>query len=261
MRVIFDSEWANLAPHQPRAIIRVYGLTLSEMNEMTRAGLMYLSRFNNIQIDAGDVGGQMTTVFIGQIVEAYPDLREMPDSALQITAIGGGEQQLKPVQPVTVSGPTPFATAMQKILAPTPFTLENNGINAVFQSPYFPGTAMAQINRAIRAANCFGCLDTLTNTLAVWPKNGSRGGDAVIISPQTGMIGYPEFEQQFIRVRCRFDGGLFRGPGRQIQVQSQLTAAQGTWVLIQADLHLASELDGGPWEIAIKARPLNSVAG
>jgi len=257
LRVIFDSEWSN-APSQPKAIIRVYGLTLSEMNELTKAGLFYTTRNDKVQVDAGDVGGQMTTVFVGTINEAYPDLREMPDSAFMITALGGGEHNLKPVQPVTFSGSVPFATAMQQILAPTGLTLENNGVNAVFASPYFPGSAMAQINRAVTAANCFACIDTLTNTVATWPKkNGSRGGNVPVISRQTGMIGYPEFERNFIRVRALFSGERFQGPGRKIQVQSDLKAANGTWNVINADLHLASELDGGPWEIMIRAWPVS----
>ena len=252
LRVFLTTEWANL-PSQPTAIIRIYGLTLSEMNALTVAGLNWLNRDNLVRVDAGDVGDQLTTVYSGTIKEAFPDFREAPDSAFMVTAIGGATTNVKPPQPVTFAGATPFATAMQQILKPTGLTHENNGVNAILQSPYFPGSSMAQINRALQHANCFGVLDPMANKLATWPKTGSRGGDATVISAATGMIGYPEFEKVFIRVRTRFDGSLYKGVGKKIKVETQLTAAQGIWNIIQVDLNLASEMPGGPWEIIMKA--------
>jgi hypothetical protein len=251
LRVIFESEWSNL-DSQPKALIRIYGMTLSQMNKLTVAGNAYTVRQDKVQVDAGDVGGNMITVFVGTIIEAYPDFREAPNAAFMVTAISGGELNLKPVQPVTFSGPTPFATAMQKILQPSGLTHEDNGVNAVLQSPYFPGSTMAQVSRALRAANCFGVLDTMSNTVATWPKNGSRGGDAAVISPATGMIGYPEFQRARIRLRNRFDGTL-HPPGTKIQVESQLDAARGNWTVINEDLALSSEQPGGPWEVGITA--------
>jgi hypothetical protein len=49
--------------------------------------------------------------------------------------------------------------------------------------------------------------------LTIWPKTGgSPTGNAVVFSPETGMIGYPEFEQNRIRVRTVFAPGV-RGAG------------------------------------------------
>lgn len=253
LRVTFQSEWASLVS-KPMAFIRIYGLTLSEMNALTKAGLRWEARMNEVQVDAGDVGGAMVTVYRGTIFEAYPDMKEMPNSAFWIAAISNGEDNVKAVPPVTFDGPTPFKTCMEQILKPTTLTHEDNGVNAILSSPYFDGGAMAQVQSALRAANCFGVVDPLSAKLATWPKDGHRsGGDVPLIAPETGMIGYPEFEKNTVRVRSRFNGSTLGGPGTQIRIKSDLTAADGIWTLIRVDLNLASELPDGPWEISLMA--------
>lgn len=255
LRVYAEVSWANL-DQQPRAIVRIYGMTLSQINELSVAGLNYAVRQNNkIAIQAGDVGQSLTTVFQGTILEAYPDFSEMPNTAFMVNAVGGADIQLKPVTPTTFQGSASVGTALDQICQKCGLTLENNGVNAVLANPYFPGTGMTQISRAIRAANCFGTLDISAGKLAIWPKLGSRSGDSAVISPNTGMIGYPSFERNFLRVRSIFDPSVYQGPGKKIKVDSQLTAAKGDWTLIQVDLALASETPGGPWEMSIKASP------
>lgn len=252
LRVTIQTDWANLDA-QPHALIRVWGLTLSEMNQLTKAGLNYLVRNDKVQVDAGDDQNGMSTVFTGSILEAYPDFGQTAEAAFTVVALGGADVQLRPVTPVTFSGSVSFETAMQQILKPSGFSLENNGVEAVFQSPYYPGGIFNQINRALRSANAFGVLDPMANKIAAWPKQGARSGDPVLVAPQTRMIGYPAFEQQFIRVKQEFAGDRYRGPGKKIRVESQLLAARGTWNLIQVNLNLASELPNGPWEISMKA--------
>jgi hypothetical protein len=91
--------------------------------------------------------------------------------------------------------------------------VKNNGVDVTLQSPYFPGTAWQQVQRVIQAANCAAAYDDVSKTLTIWPKTGgSPTGNAVVFSPETGMIGYPEFEQNRIRVRTVFAPGV-RGAG------------------------------------------------
>lgn len=252
MRVFAEISWANL-PQEIRGVFRIYGLTLDHINQLTKAGRFYDLRNDKILVQAGDVGGALTTVFNGNIIEAYPDFREMPNTAFQVIAVGGGDINLKPVPPTTFEGSVSAGTALGQIAQKCGLTLENNGVNATLSNPYFPGAGITQITRGLRAANCFGTIDSMSNILAIWPKGGSRSGEAARISPDTGMIGYPEFEQIFIRIRSVFAPELYSGPGKKINVDTQLTAAKGEWSMIQVDLALASEIPDGPWEMLIKA--------
>lgn len=250
MRVFAEISSAQL-PQQIRGVIRIYGLTLDHINQLTNAGRFYEPSRDKILVQAGDVGGPLATVFQGNIIEAYPDFREMPNTAFQILA-GPGAINLKPVEPTSFEGATPAPTALGQIAQKCGLSLENNGVNAVLSNPYFPGTGITQINRALGAANCFGTIDPVKNQLAIWPKNGSRSGTPAKISPETGMIGYPEFQKINVRVRSVFDPALVGiGPGKKMTVDSQFTAAQGEWIIGQVDLTLASETPGGPWEMLL----------
>lgn len=252
MQVYLEVEQANL-PQQPNGVIRIYGMTLDHMNQLSVAGRTYQIRNDKIRVDAGDVGGALTTVFQGTIVEAYPDFTEMPNTAFHVQAVGGAEINLKPVEPTSFEGATPAGTALGQIVQKCGLTLENAGVNAILSNPYFPGAGMTQINRAVAAANCFGTIDSIGNKLAVWPKNGHRDGDPVAFGPNTGMIGYPSFQQIIIRVRSRFDPALMVGPGKRITVDSQLASAKGEWIVQQISLNLAAEVPGGPWEMMVFA--------
>jgi hypothetical protein len=83
-------------------------------------------------------------------------------------------------------------------------------------------------------------------TVAIWPRDGSRSGDAPLVSPETGMIGYPEFQQAAVSVRTLFNPEIVIG--KPIEVKSQLPAANGRWSVFGAAHHLAAQLPDGPWE-------------
>jgi hypothetical protein len=248
--------WANM-PSPGQCLIRVYGLTLNQINTLTRAGLQFQvsERDQNfVAVQAGDSIAGLAPIFNGTIYEAYPEFGEMPDSAFVIIANAAAVIQLKPVPPVSFNGPTPVTTALTQIIQPAGLTLEANGVSTVLAYPYFSGTTWTQINRALTAADIFGFHDPVAQKLAIWPKGGSRSGGAILIAPETGMIGYPEFMQNRIRVRTLFSPALHGiGSGTTIQVKSQLSAANGKFNAYQVDYNLASETPGGPWEMLITA--------
>jgi hypothetical protein len=241
-------------PSPSNCQIRVYGLTLSHINQLTRVGRSYQVANNFVAVQAGDSLSGLTTIFNGTIYEAYPDFSDQPDSAFVITASPTAQIQMKPVTPVSFPGSVSVSSALQQILKPHGITLEANGASAMLASPYFPGTTWTQILRALQAANLFAYYDGVKKTLAVWPKTGSRAGSAIEISPRTGMINYPEFQKNRIRVRTLFDPQV-RGlaPGMPIMVKSQFASANGNWITDLVEYNISAEAPGGPWEMLITA--------
>ena len=70
------------------------------------------------------------------------------------------------------------------------------------------------------------------------------------------MIGYPEFQQNRIKIRMRFDPKFVgANPGVKVTVQSQLGAANGAFIVNQVSLNLSSEAPGGPWEMVLECAP------
>jgi len=231
------------------------------MNQMSRAGMVFEQRDKNyVLVQAGDDVSGMTTIFNGFIVEAYPDMKDMPNTSFFIHAVPANIIQLKPVEPTSFAGATDVDTALGAIAKKAGLTLENNGVKAILASPYFPGTAWSQILSCVQAADCFAYLDGITKTLAVWPKNSSRSGGKTIVSPDTGMIGYPQFQLLNILVRTLFTTEIRPTEvGRVVQVKSQLQAANGDFTVISVVHDLISEMPGGPWETTFLATPVKQL--
>jgi hypothetical protein len=233
------------------AIVRVYGLTLDQMNQLTKAGLQWAARTNKLTVSAGDAVSGMPTIFIGNVYDAYPDFSEMPDVAFMMSAVIDPNINMKSTTSSSYTGNTSVATIMGALAVKAGLTLENNNVNVNLSSPYYYGTTLEQISRCAQAANINYWIDENTKTLAIWPKSGSRStvSSIPVISPETGMIGYPRYQQSLVIVRAIFNPTIKFGG--QVMIQSQLTPASGTWTIVGLEYNLASQLPGGPWEMQL----------
>jgi len=247
-----------MLPSPPTAILRVYGMTLSQINQLSVAGLTFQERNNRVAIQAGNVGDTLVAVYNGTIYEARPDFSDQPEVSFLVTAVGTLGIQLTPVAPTSFKGGVPVETALTAIAAKAGLTVENHGVTAVLSNPYFPGDAMAQIKACLRAADCLGSIDPVRNVLVIWPKLGSApssAGAVPTISAATGMIGYPTFSRNYIQVRALFDPTI-KGTGSHFRVESELKAANGLWQIVNIEYDLSSQTPGGPWEMTIEGYPV-----
>lgn len=248
----------TLTPMPGLAVVRVWGLTLSQINELTKAGLLFVERENNvILIEAGDAKSGMTAVFEGSIYQAYPEANQ-PDMPLVILANPAYNHQLKPVKPTSYKGDIDGVTVLSQIVKSLGLTLESNGVSAMLSNPYFAGTAWEQIKALINAMGCYGYLDSPKKTLAIWKKGAARAGRVPIVSPSTGMIGYPEFQQNQVRLKTLFDPTSLLSGGMEIEVQSELKAANGKWSVTTVTTNIAAQMPDGPWEMLVTASPLDA---
>lgn len=255
LRAAVHIEFA-VQPNTGPAVIQIFGMTLDDMNQLSRAGLSYEADVNFVLVQAGDDVEGMTTVFNGLIFEAHPNMNSAPQSFFLVKASSANIIQLKPAQPISFNGATPAATALEQIIKPAGLTLQNNGVTAVLSSPYFSGSTWDQINAAVRAANCFSFLDNINNVLAIWPKDVGRGGQHLIISPETGMIGYPDFQAKLVVVRTLFNATVASVQvGDVVEIRSQLKSANGKFAVVGINHDLASQLPDGPWETTILCNP------
>jgi hypothetical protein len=96
-----------------------------------------------------------------------------------------------------------------------------------------------------KAVNCDAFIDTVTSTLVATPKGGARGTQAVLLSKDTGLVGYPNFTQNGVQLKSLYNPNLvFLG---RVTVQSQFTGANGNWVVAAIDHELESGVPGGAW--------------
>lgn len=242
-----------------QAEIRIFGLDLSIMSQIGTLGSSYLlatQRRNEISISAGDAVNGMAQVFSGTIYRAEPDFSAAPDVAFNITAYVGLVFAMKPATPTSFSGSVNVATIMSNIAAQANIPFENNGVSVILNNPYLPGTAHQQAAAAARAAHINWSLDTEIGPLAIWNKGQSRGGTIPLITPETGMIGYPSYTQFGITVRAIYTPGNDPAMGKSVKVESSLQPATGTWVVYSAVYELTSQMPGGDWSMTLACQGL-----
>ena len=239
------------------AQLRVYGLTLSLMNQLSalnRANMVI--RRNRLIIAAGDDEAGMSTVFDGQIALGQIDMSGMPDSALVVIAYAGLLDAVQPVAPASYPATVDAAVVMANLAKQMGYSFENNGVSVILATPYFQGTARDQAMRCADAANINWVIDN--GVLAIWPKYGTRGGTVPLISPDTGMVGYPSYSEVGISVTTLFNP--FINYGETVEVKSSLEFANGRWNVFNISHELESELPDGIWFTKFTGSPINVAA-
>lgn len=239
----------------PQAQLRIFGLPLDMINQLTTIGPINSAiMFNNaVLVAAGDDETGMQTIYSGTIWQAWGEFQGTPDAPLNITGLGGLAAALKPVGALSYPGSADVATIMQTLAQSMGLAFENNGVSVQLSNPYFPGTALAQLRACARAADIYFAIDR--GTLAIWPKDGARGGDEPLISPATGMVGYPTFASNGLSLTTLFNPSI--KPGGVVQVDSALKVACGKWTVLQVSHSLQSETPNGQWFTTILGVPVN----
>ena len=164
-----------------------------------------------------------------------------------------------PADALSYSGSASVATIMSNLAMRMGLSLENNGVNVSLSNPTFGGSLVAQMRACARAANIYAQIDQVRSVLAIWPKNGSRSGAPVMVSPQTGLVGYPRFGLRQIQFKTLFNPSLVTG--RRVQVQSSLQPACGIFTVIGLDIDVAAEEPNGPWFSTVTAAVIAVLVG
>ncbi|CCE07330.1 conserved hypothetical protein [Bradyrhizobium sp. STM 3843] len=239
----------NGVPAMNRASIRIWGLTASKMNQLSRIGLVpTVIRNNTVTITAGDSNGNMSLAFAGGIQDAWPDASNAPEVSLNVVAFTGMLGQMKPIAPSAYPGSTDVADIMQDLAGKMGYTLENNGVKVQLSSPYLPGTARMQALAAAEAADIYVVFDDDNGVMSILPKNGARKGTAPVLDPTNGtLIGYPSYRGQGqIGLQCLYNPSI-RFMGNVAVQNSVIGGANGTWRVTNLAHNLESQIPDGAW--------------
>ena len=224
--------------------LRVFGMSLDVMNKLTILGKPLVDgRNNTVELIAGDDINGMSSIYVGTLQEAWVDTRAAPQVAFIATAFTGMVAALRPVAPTSYKGTVDAATIVGEIARQAGFGFENSGVSVQIADAYHPGTYLAQLQDVARAGN-FNCVID-KNVVAIWPANANRRGNVPIISPESGLIGYPMRTQNGIEVKTLFNPTIIFGG--QFEVRSLLTPANGMWTVNNVTHEIESETPGGKW--------------
>lgn len=267
-------------PSGSMADVHIWGLPQSVMNQLTTTGMIgNLAANNQIQISAGVSTGSdasaaaanaappqgFPVVFGGAIALAVGDYNQMPNVPLHIIAKGGFNSAMTSSVPTSYTGKTSVVKIMQtfagQLKSPNgqPVIFENNGVTTQLSNPYFPGNLLQQIDQAASQAGIFAQIVDGGTKLAIWPTTGARKTQNIpLISPSTGMIGYPTFGGQagMMWVRMVYNPNVTFGG--QINVQSSIPQANGIWNVRVLDYALDSLVPDGEWMIVAQVQSASS---
>ena len=238
------------------AQLRVWGMRDSQMAQLSTLGLRipYLqAKQNYVTIAAGDKGASsLPTVFRGVIYSAYQDFDAMPEVFFNVMSNTTYYDQLAAVQPTSFAGDADVATIMQNLANQMGRPFHNWGVTATLANPYFSGSAYDQARKVQQAANINMNFDPATGALEIWPRDGTRNPSSQIpvISPDTGLIGYPSYTENGIVVRSVYNPNVIFGS--KIKVVSDLPRASGIRVVREITYNLESELPGGQWTMTMQ---------
>lgn len=242
----------------PTAKLMIYGVSANIMNRIAKIRwYAEEGKLNFVQLEASSDGGKTyTLVFIGLITFASPNFDSSPEHILTIDATTALHQQLIPVPPVSFEGEVDVAQAISTICQKMNMRFENNGVNAKLSNSYLPQTALEQVKTLCQAANVDLYIDL--NTIAITPKGQAREITVPIISPQTGLLGYPTPTLSGVQFRCLFDPAIKFGGLIELK-NSYIEVANGMWRVYGLSLFLESQIAGGKWFAEIQGA--NPVGG
>ncbi len=234
--------------------LQIRGLSLDHINQLSTLGALVHPNYGiKVQVDAGDEINGMSTVFVGNIQQAWADMKAMPDCPFHVLAKAGGEAAVKPTEPTSFKGPTDAVQLLQQLAGKAGLGFQDYGLKKKIANPYFWGSPWKQMKEIVDA--CVGECIIEHEKLMVWPKNGTGGG-ALDIRPGTGLRDYPSFTQYGVQVRYEFH--------REIQyrsvmnITSDIKPACGPWAIIRIDYDLQSNTPRGNWFAILDGAKLDS---
>lgn len=244
----------NTGGNTSHANVSVFGLTLEHMRALSTLNPAFMVFKNNIlEILANDVtdpASQPTSVFIGQITEGEIDITNEPESALIVSATAGLFYAVAPAEGSSYSGPTDVAVVLAAIAGQMNLEFDGTGLTKQYMlsDPHLFGTLMTQAQTICEAWNLNLLIDG--NTMYVYDRKGSvplpAGQSIPLVSPATGMIGYPALSEHGLFVRTLFSP--FLNMGQRVEIESTLPYANGTWGVYQLVNELESLVPDGKWE-------------
>lgn len=233
-------------PAFPEAEFSVYGLLQADMISLTALAFQPDAMLRATVMVEASSGGGWSVVFLGQIITAGPDYREAPAVKLMITARALGYESLAPADATSYTGPTDVALICANLVARMSRSFENNGVQLTLNSPYFSGTLAQQLRTVQQHANIDVYMDG--DAIAICPKGKPRQTFAFVLSPTSGLVGYPvlDYQRGYVLAKAIFNPG-FRFGGPIIVQDSLVKNANGSWIIGVLSHNLESLMPGGAW--------------
>lgn len=230
-----------------QADIRIFGMRAEDMNALTVAWANPPVVLDHIVILEADNGNGYVQVFKGTITEAQPDYNAQANVSFGLLASTGYFQKINPAKPRSFPASSDIDTIAAGIVADMggDWTFTNGGaFGTLSEGAYFWGTLWDQLQQA--------CEDTKTdfyvfgdNVLITEAGMPNTDLPSVVLTPASGLIGYPSYERAGLIVTAIYDPAFLFGT--PLDIESAVPNATGRWYPRALTHILESRTPGGHW--------------
>ena len=220
-------------------------LEIRNLSPEHRREIQTARRFRTfVEVQAGYVGG-MSLIFRGDLRKAVP-AREGTDWIVKVTA-GDGEHALRSARVSRSFAPGTTVQAVVQHIAEAMGVGIGNAVTALRgaslgtagligdalpEGTVLHGSAAAELTRLCESAR--KTWSSPEGNLQIPDRGGALSRTAILLSPDTGMVGTPEIvNRRVITVKALLQPGLV--PGQQVVVQSDALLSTAPWRITEAD--------------------------
>ncbi|MDR6234027.1 hypothetical protein QE440_001768 [Pseudomonas psychrotolerans] len=223
---------------------QIYGMRQEDMNRLDTIGQKIMeSKKNIVRLFTRSGNETQALAFEGTIANASVDYARMPEVCIQVDAFAAFTEAGRAIAVNSYKGSTDVASVVEALAKSIGFAFTNNGVTAKLASPYLSGSAIKQIRDVCKAAGVF--YDIHNGSVDIWAAGVNRDNLTFLLSPETGLIGYPEFDAVGLKIKCEYNPDIILG--RRIQVKSSIPQGNGIFTARIVRHELAAETPEGPW--------------
>jgi hypothetical protein len=237
----------------PTAQITVYGLPIATMNKLFRVQWNTMqSILNMVKIEVGEQGEKLSVAYEGNITFATVNMDSSPNVSLVITSQMAVVEKMKATEPFTIPKDTPTdVDDIVKFLAEdSGYEYENHGVTHILTDTSLNGSNIDKIEAL--AKMCDFDLYIEQRLIVICPKGADRPLKIPIISPSSGLNGYPSPDQRGISFSCQYSP-LVRFGGVVRLKDSIITVANADWRVYGLVSTLEANMPQGKWEMNVNA--------
>lgn len=238
----------------PTAQIRVYGLPLDKMNKLMRLQWNTMdSLLNTVRIEAGDQGDTLKLVYEGNITQATIDANAAPDIPLIITSQMAAFEKAKVSPPYTLEKDVQMDAALivEELATGMGYEFNNNGVEHIITDTSLEGSDLEKIQKL--AVICDFDLYIDGKKIDICKKGEPRTLKIPVISPSTGLIGYPVPDIKGVNFSCLYDPLVRFGGIVRIQNSQLGDIVNRDWRIYGLTAQLEANIPNGKWQIDAQA--------
>ncbi|MFA4992752.1 MAG: hypothetical protein WC571_02175 [Candidatus Omnitrophota bacterium] len=243
------------APNMGNASIYIWGMSQSDMNQMTIFSWSpyAYNKGNTILIEANNnyPNEKWSAVYFGDIFNAWADYRNAPDVFMYIDTISQNYNKLNELPVTSFPGAIKASKVMADLASKMGMDFEDNGVESILMDAYYHGTGIEQAKEIAKHYN-FDC-NYDNNTMLISPKGKPRKGTAPLLNKESGLVGYPSFSANGIVFTALYDPAIrFMGAvqidgGVPVPGGDRNNPSIGTWMVYKLVTVLESEMPRGQW--------------